>query len=86
MHAPSSWCSTCYIYYRVRESHSGLLFKLNSFGVGGNVLSICRDFLSNREQSVVVDGATSEWNKIGSGATEKCFGSSSVHPLYQRNV
>ena len=42
-----------------RVSHSGLLFKLKSIGVGGGVLlSICREF-SNRRQRVVVDGATS---------------------------
>ena len=32
-------------------SHSGLLFKLKSIGVGGSVLSICREFLSNHRQS-----------------------------------
>ena len=41
-------------------SHSGLLFKLKSIGVGGSVLSICRDFLSNCRQRVVLDVATSE--------------------------
>ena len=44
-----------------RVSHSGLLFKLKSIGVGGSVLFICREFLSNRRQRVVVDGAISEW-------------------------
>ena len=32
-------------------SHSGLLFKLKSIGVGGSVLSICTEFLSDRRQS-----------------------------------
>ena len=50
-----------------RVSHSGLLFKLKSIGIGGTVLSICREFLSNRRQGVVVDGATSEWIQIISG-------------------
>ena len=48
-------------------SHSGLLFKLKSIGVGGSVLSICREFLSGRRQRVVVDGATSEFIPIVSG-------------------
>ena len=47
-----------------RESHSGLLFKLKCIGVSGSVLFICREFLSNRRQRVVVDGATSEWIPI----------------------
>ena len=36
-----------------RVSHSGLLFKLNSIGVCGSVLSICTEFLSDRRQRVV---------------------------------
>ena len=47
-----------------RVSHSGLLFKLKSIGVGGSVLLICTDFLSNRRQRVEADGATSEWIPI----------------------
>ena len=47
-----------------RVSHSGLLFKLKSVGVGVSVPSICRGFLSNRRQRVVVDGGTSEWIQI----------------------
>ena len=43
-----------------RVSHSGLLFKLKYICVGGSVLSICRELLSNRRQRVVVDGAASE--------------------------
>ena len=42
-----------------RVSHSGLLFKLKSIGVISNVLSICREFIVDRRQRVVVDGATS---------------------------
>ena len=40
-----------------RVSHNGLLFKLKSIGVGGSVLFVCREFLSNRRQRVVVHGA-----------------------------
>ena len=47
-----------------RVSHSGLLFKLKSIGVGGCVLSICREFLSDRRQIIVVDDAASEWITI----------------------
>ena len=48
-------------------SHNGLWFKLKSIGVGASVLSVCREFLSDRRQRVVVDGATSEWIPIVSG-------------------
>ena len=48
-------------------SHSGLLFKLKSIGVGFRMLSIWREFISNRRQRIVVDGATIEWIQIVSG-------------------
>ena len=48
-------------------SHCGLLFKLTSIGVDGNLLSICREYHSNRRPRVVHDGATSEWIPIVSG-------------------
>ena len=47
-----------------RVSHSGLLFKLKSISVGGSLLSICAEFLPDRRQRVVVDGAASEWIPI----------------------
>ena len=39
-------------------------------GVDGSVLSICREFLSNRRQRVVVDGTLSEWIPIVSGVRQ----------------
>ena len=53
-----------------RVSHTGLLFKLKSIGVGGSVLSICRESLSDRRQRVVGDGANSEWIPIVSGVPQ----------------
>ena len=47
-----------------RVSHSGLLFKLKSIGVGGSVLAIYTEFLYDYRQRVVVDGAASEWIPI----------------------
>ena len=53
-----------------RLSLSSPLFKLKSIGVGGNVLSICTEVLSDRRQRVVVDGASSEWIPIISGVPQ----------------
>ena len=47
-----------------RVSHSGLEFKLRTIGVGGSVLFIGMEFLSNHRQRDVVDGPTSEWIPI----------------------
>ena len=53
--------------------------KLKYIGVGGSVLSICREFLSDRRQRVVVDGAASEWIPIVSGVPQ---GSELCHLLF----
>ena len=36
-------------------SHRGILYKLNSVGIGGSVLSVLTQFLSNRSQYILVD-------------------------------
>ena len=46
------------------------IVKLKSIGVGGSVLSICREFLSDSWQRVVVDGDTSGWIPIVSGVPQ----------------
>ena len=40
-------------------NHLGILYKLCSVGIGGSVLSIVTEFLSNRSQQVMVDGCRS---------------------------
>ena len=42
------------IFFRV--NHQRILFKLCSLEVGGSVLSVLTQFVSNRSQYVVVDG------------------------------
>ena len=43
-----------------RVNHQGILYKLCSVGIGGSVLSISTQFLSNRSQQVIVDGCRSK--------------------------
>ena len=43
-----------------RVWHAGLLHKLNSFGVSGQVFDLISSFLSNRQLSVVLDGKSSQ--------------------------
>ena len=50
-----------------RVNHQGILFKLCAVGVGGSVLSILTQFISNRQQYVVVDGCRSKLVKVVSG-------------------
>ena len=50
--------------------HIGLLFRLKSYGVEGEVLSLLKCYLSNREQRAVLNGQTSDWRKINSGVPQ----------------
>ena len=43
-----------------RVNHLGILFQLWSVGVGGSVLSVLTQFLSNKSQYAVVDGCRSK--------------------------
>ena len=43
-----------------RVNHQGILYRLCSVGIGGSVLSILTQFLSNRSQHVMVDGCRSK--------------------------
>ena len=47
--------------------HVRLLLKLNSLGIGGEVLAWIKAFLSNRKQGVVIEGESSPWTTVGSG-------------------
>ena len=51
-------------------SHKGLIFKLQSVGVGGKVLNILSDFLTNRQQRVHVDGSFSTYSRVYSGVPQ----------------
>ena len=63
-----------------RVNHQEILFKLCSVGVGGSVLSVLTQFLSNRSQYVEVDGCRSKlFNMVSArGASGKCFGTTVV--------
>ena len=53
-----------------RVNHQRILFKLGSVGVGGSVLSVLTQFLSNRSQLVVVDGCRSKLVNVVSGVPQ----------------
>ena len=50
--------------------HLGILYKLCSVGIGGSVLSILTEFLSNRSQQVMVDGCRSQLVNVVSGVPQ----------------
>jgi sarcosine oxidase/L-pipecolate oxidase len=53
-----------------RVWHKGLLSKLMSFGVCGRLYRWIRDFLTCRQQRVVLSGQTSSWSKINAGVPQ----------------
>ena len=53
-----------------RVNHLGILYKLCSVGIGGSVLSISTQFLSNRLQQVMVDGCRSKLVNVVSGVPQ----------------
>ena len=50
--------------------HDGLLFKLKTYGVEGDLLLRLKSYLKNRKQRVVLNGQTSEWRKLISGVPQ----------------
>ena len=58
-------------------------YKLCSVGIGGSLLSILTQFLSNRSQHVMVDGCRSKLvNVVSESATGQCFGPVIVPPVH----
>ena len=53
-----------------RVNHQGILYKLSSEGIGGSVLSVLTQFLSNRSQYVLVDGCRSKLVNVVSGVLQ----------------
>lgn len=51
-------------------NHKALLYKLQLYGIGGNLLSIFKDFLTNRTQRVSVDGTFSTSVPVVSGVPQ----------------
>ena len=56
-----------------RVNHRGILYKLCSVGIGGSVLSILTQFLSNQSQHVMVDGCRSKRVNVVSGVPRAVF-------------
>ena len=53
-----------------RVNHLGILYKLCSVGIGGSLMSILTQFLSNRSQQVMVDGCRSKLVNVVSGVPQ----------------
>ena len=50
--------------------HEGLLSKLESYGIGGELLNLYKDYLQECQQRVVLDGQSSSWEALKSGVPQ----------------
>ena len=50
--------------------HSGLIFKLESAGINGNLLQWFQDYLSNRYQKVIIPGGSSDLCALRAGVPQ----------------
>lgn len=62
----------------ILNAHQALLHKLCNFGISGELLNWCQDYLSNRRQRVGIDGYSSSLTEITSGVPQ----SSILGPLF----
>ena len=53
-----------------RVWHAGLLYKLERNGISGSLLNWFRNYLSNRQQRVVINGQSSEWGTVNAGVPQ----------------
>ena len=47
-----------------RVNHQGILYRLSSVGIGGSLLSVLTQFLSNQSQFVLVDDVAVNWSTL----------------------
>ena len=58
--------------------HEGLIFKLKTYGVEGNLLKLIKNYLTDRQQMVVLNGQTSSWKNVYESVPQ----GSVLEPLY----
>ena len=63
--------------------HFRLSLKLKSLGIEGNILNWIKDWLSNRQQRVVVNGTASPWAPVTSGVPQGCVRTPSFPNIYK---
>ena len=53
-----------------RVWHAGLIYKLHQSGISSNLLNWFKNYLSDRQQRVVIHGQSSEWSSIKAGVPQ----------------
>ena len=65
-----------------RVDHQGIMYKHCSVGIGGSVLSILTQFISNRSQYIMIDCCMCKQLTCVRSAAGQCFGPIIVPPIH----
>ena len=65
-----------------RVCHAGLLHKLTSYGISGQIFGLISSFLSNRQLRVVLDGKSSQEYPVNTGIPQGCILGPTLFLLY----
>ena len=65
-----------------RVWHSGLLHKLKSYGISGQIFGLISSFLSNRRLRVVLDGKSSQEYPVNAGVPQSSILGPTLFLLY----
>ena len=69
-----------------RVWHAGLLHKLKSYGISGQIFSLISSFLSNRRLRVVLDGKSSQEYSVNAGVPQGFILGTTLFPLYTNDL
>ena len=65
-----------------RVWHTGLLHKLKSYGISGQIFGLTLSFLSNRQLQVVLDGKSSQEYPVNAGVSQDSILGPTLFLLY----
>ena len=65
-----------------RVWHAGLLYKLKSYGISGQIFALISSFLSNRRLRVVLDGNSSQEYPVNAGVPQRFILGPTLFILY----
>ena len=69
-----------------RVSHAGLLHKLKSYGISGQIFRLIPSFLSNRRLQVVLEGKSSQGYPVNAGVSQGSIFGPKLFLLYSNGL